>query len=183
MYCAHQAGSRRFSFISLWDSFDAIRRFAGETIESPLFHPGRPRLSSSSSSLRRPLRVLAGSLASTQDEREVGRRCAASATAWWTRCSSTCGRCGSARCGVRCPRVRKRLSAARPPAGRRTPPIVYEEFKRDVPPTRPATSSPVLGWVIGTGTPFAMCRHVRLRNESAGRRFDRRGRRSVSRIR
>ena len=53
--------------------------------------------------------------------------------------------------------VRKRLSGAPPPRSPADPADVYEEFKRDVLPYPTGNIHPRFwGWVIGTGTPFAM---------------------------
>src|SRR5882672_1328542 len=53
--------------------------------------------------------------------------------------------------------VRKRLSAAPAPRRAADPADVYEEFKRDVLPYPTGNIHPRFwGWVIGTGTPFAM---------------------------
>src|SRR6267142_668848 len=53
--------------------------------------------------------------------------------------------------------VRKRLSTASAPRRAADPADVYEEFKRDVLPYPTGNIHPRFwGWVIGTGTPFAM---------------------------
>ena len=53
--------------------------------------------------------------------------------------------------------VRKRLSTGPAPRKPADPADVYEEFKRDVLPYPTGNIHPRFwGWVIGTGTPFAM---------------------------
>ncbi len=34
-----EAGRAEFTFISLWESFDAIRRFAGEEVDQAVYYP------------------------------------------------------------------------------------------------------------------------------------------------